>query len=143
VAAIAGLIMVALAACAPAASEPVQPTPTAEPTTPATLEEPIPVDSAEGFFFPVQPPVEGERDVMEALLTGTLQEEMGCLRVVAGEDSYLPIWPPGYSLTAEIGTPQVLNESGEVVATIGQEVNLGGGVVPDDVVEADRDDLPH
>jgi hypothetical protein len=84
--------------------------------------------------FPRQGP--GERDVMEALLVGELAQVNGCLRVKSSEipEEYLPIWPAGFRL----GTSnpfQVLNEAGEVVAQVGQEVRLGGGEVPDEVVQ--------
>jgi hypothetical protein len=85
--------------------------------------------------FPRQGP--GERDVMEALLVGELAEINSCLRVKSSEipEEYLPIWPAGFRLSSSSNPLQVLNETGEVVAQVGQEVRLGGGEVPNDVVQ--------
>jgi hypothetical protein len=82
-----------------------------------------------GVSFPRQEPVEGIRATMEAELIGDLVLVDGCLRVNAihGDTSYLPVWPPEYTLQAVGDEIQVLDGEGQVVARVGQEVYMGGG----------------
>jgi hypothetical protein len=80
-------------------------------------------------FFPKQPPTEGERAAMAALLIGDLVPVDGCLRVnsIYGDGSYLPIWPPEFTLQVQGEALQVLDGDGQVVARAGEEVSMGGG----------------
>ena len=83
-------------------------------------------------FFPKQKEIEGERAVMDALLTGGLVEVNGCLRVIASEsrNSYLLIWPPDFTRTTENGVTQVHDGFGQVIVQVGDKVNISGGEVP-------------
>lgn len=97
-------------------------------------------------FFPKQKETEGERAVMDALLTGDLVEANGCLRVNASEsgNSYLLIWPPDFSRTTENGMIQVRDGSGQVVVQVGDKVRISGGEVPTEAAQEFSDQpLPH
>jgi hypothetical protein len=67
---------------------------------------------------------------MEALLIGQLVVEDGCLRVKSDYSNYLVIWQADYFLTEQDGRTQILDETGEVVAEVGQQVYMGGGEMP-------------
>lgn len=88
-------------------------------------------------FFPKQKETEGERAVMDALLTGELVEVNGCLRVNALEtgSSFLLIWPPHFTRTTESGITQVRNESGKVIIRVGEKVRISGGEVPSEFIQ--------
>jgi hypothetical protein len=75
---------------------------------------------------------------MAALLIGELVVEEGCLRVRGETEtqegaisiSYLIIWQADYFLTENNGRLQILDETGAVVAEVGETIYLGGGNVP-------------
>jgi hypothetical protein len=77
-------------------------------------------------------------DFMAALLIGELVVEAGCLQVRTRTDTetesflenYLIIWQADYFLTEHNGRLQILDETGAVVAEVGQTIYLGGGNVP-------------
>jgi len=128
---------VLMIACTPGAqSEP--PEPTGEVT-----EGPIPVEPE---TLPLITQTAPQTAVEEALLTGTLEyDENGCWRVSDEGGSFLIIWPNGFTATARIGAPQVLDENGEVVGTIGMEIKLGGGAREGETAagfEEEHPDLP-
>ncbi len=85
--------------------------------------------------FPVTPVPElhmaqlKQRDVafMEALLIGELVIEDNCLRIHSENESYLIIWQADYYLTDNDGRIQILDETGAVVAQVGEAVYMGGG----------------
>ena len=52
----------------------------------------------------------------------------GCLRMGSG-DGHLIIWPPGFSLATEDDGVQILNETGLIVARVGEKVRMSGGQV--------------
>jgi len=90
--------------------------------TPVDLSKPIP--------FPLQDKPDGERAVMEALASGTLIFVNNCIRISGPQGtSHMLIWPPDYSLKTENGTVEIINEAGEVVAKVGDRVQIGGGEV--------------
>jgi hypothetical protein len=61
----------------------------------------------------------------QALLSGTLTIDSGCLAVSNGPDSSVyVVWPAGYSL--EEGW--LLDDSGNQVAAIGDDIEMGGGI---------------
>ena len=72
-----------------------------------------------------------QRDVtfMTALLIGDLVVENGCLRIqdVYTGQSRLVIWQADYYLTGNDGVLAVLDETGAVVAQVGERVFMGGG----------------
>jgi hypothetical protein len=66
---------------------------------------------------------------MEALLIGELVVEEGCLRVrdiYTGEHT-LVIWQADYFLTDNDGILEILDETGAVVARVGEMIYMGGG----------------
>ena len=70
-----------------------------------------------------------QRDVafMEALLIGELVVEDGCLRVHSENENYLVIWQADYYLTDNNGVLEILDETGTVVAQVGEMIYMGGG----------------
>jgi len=52
----------------------------------------------------------------------------GCLRM-GSADVHLIIWPPGFSLASEDDGVQILNETGLIVARVGEKVRMSGGQV--------------
>jgi hypothetical protein len=74
-------------------------------------------------FFPVQN--NPNPDYMEALLTGELVIEDGCLRV----DDDVLVWPNGFSLSIEGEVIQVIDGTGQPIARVGDKVEVSGGEV--------------
>ena len=70
-----------------------------------------------------------QRDVafMEALLSGELVLDKGCLRVQNEGESYLVIWQADYFLSDNDGVLEILDETGTAVAQVGEMVYMGGG----------------
>lgn len=70
-----------------------------------------------------------QRDVafMEALLIGDLMVQDGCLRINSENESHLVIWQADYFLTDNDGVLEILDETGAVVARVGEMVYMGGG----------------
>ena len=71
---------------------------------------------------------------MEALIFGKLVVTDGVLRLVTPDSStsYLPIWPKGFKLClTKDGQIKLLNNSGRVVARVGDEVEMSGGGAED------------
>jgi hypothetical protein len=62
---------------------------------------------------------------MEALLTGELVIEDGCLRV----DDDVLVWPNGFSLSIEGEVIQVIDGTGQPIARVGDKVEVSGGEV--------------
>ncbi len=64
-----------------------------------------------------------------ALLTGTLTTDSGCVAVSGGPgSSVFVVWPDGYSLAEEGDDVWLVDHSGNRIAKIGDEVQMGGGV---------------
>ena len=78
------------------------------------------------MIFPVQDPSNSQ---MDALLTGVLINEDGCLYVRGGGAgrTVLPIWRDGYDYSGSGEDVAILNASGKVVARVGQKISMGGG----------------
>jgi len=79
--------------------------------------------SSSAPFFPVQK--DPNLDYMEALLVGELVIEDGCLRV----DDDLLVWPHGFSLSIEGEVIQVIDDTGQPIARVGDKVEVSGGEV--------------
>jgi hypothetical protein len=75
-------------------------------------------------YFPVQ---KAGMDRMEAILEGKLELDNGCLRIKYFNDNYLLIWPYGFSLHTEGEEIQVIDENGQVFASVGDKIRVGGG----------------
>jgi len=88
------------------------------------------------FFLLHKKPVLDEWAEADALAVGVLvlYDGQRCPRVVSesGLTDYLPLWPPDYGARLENGEIQIVDGSGRVVAHVGQEVTLSGGVIPGD-----------
>lgn len=64
-----------------------------------------------------------------ALLTGSLTIDSGCVAVSGEPGSYVyVVWPAGYSLAGEGGETWLFDDSGNQVAAIGDQVQMGGGI---------------
>ena len=83
------------------------------------------------IFFVRQEPAVGFQVVWDAELIGELVVEERCLRVNRSDAdiSYLPVWPPEFTLSIEADAVLILNGAGEVVASVGQDVRVSGGEV--------------
>ncbi len=123
--------VLALSACASADKEPI-PDDISIPIEPEVL--PLITQSTLATMFE------------EAQLTGPLAyDEFGCWRASSEGISFLIVWPPGFTATAMIGTPQVLDTNGDVIGTAGMEISLGGGAREGDAAfafEKEHPDLP-
>jgi hypothetical protein len=73
-------------------------------------------------FFPRQRPTEPE-----ALAEGELVLEDGCLRLRQDGSGLVFIWPPGFMPRADGDRIQVLDGEGSVMATVGEQIEMGGG----------------
>jgi hypothetical protein len=122
-----------------------------EPITPmSTVTEVGPTPTLPpGIFFPQTALIDGEWVRMTGEIYGMVVEENGCIRLISsnGGTSYLVIWPHHYWPDVENGRIQILDETGQVAAVVGQEteVHMGGGegeslegtfYVPEQVVQA-------
>jgi hypothetical protein len=92
--------------------------------------------SAQGaeVFFPRQ---QAGGESMMAEVSGTLVlDDEGCLRIEEhpGHTDTVPIWPAGFELDTSGDEVSVLDEEGQVAATVGEKVYMGGGGVPKDRV---------
>jgi hypothetical protein len=67
---------------------------------------------------------------MGALLTAELVVENGCLQAQTEHGLHLIIWQADYFLTQRDGRIHVLDEKGDVVATVGETFSMGGGEIP-------------
>jgi hypothetical protein len=81
------------------------------------------------IVFPRQQLVEGEWPRMTGETRGRLIVVDGCLRITADDsrDGFLVIWPPHYNATVENGEIQILDNTGQVLAVVGERVHMGGG----------------
>lgn len=73
-------------------------------------------------------PYDGSEPTPQAGIAGKLVIGEGrCLRLEYGSSEHLPIWPPGYSLSAKGGEMRVLDHRDRVVAGVGEWVTMTGG----------------
>lgn len=81
--------------------------------------------------FPQQEEADGEREAMTAEIFGTLVVVTNCIRINDNESdtSYLLIWPPNFTLSTKVNVIQILDEDGEVMACVGDEVRISGGEI--------------
>ena len=63
-----------------------------------------------------------------ALLAGELRSAGGCLSVGSPKSSVFVVWPRGFGLTKQDGTIWVTDASGALVARMGDNLRLSGGV---------------
>ncbi len=80
-------------------------------------------------FFPQQR--DAKPDSMDALLVGELVLADGCLRVNDSDgNSLLLIWPRDFSLRTDNDVIQIVDGSGQLVAQVGDRLQVAGGEVP-------------
>lgn len=80
-------------------------------------------------FFPQQS--DPKPDFMDALLVGELVLVDSCLRIMDTDDNnYLPIWPQGFSLRMEKNIIQIVDDMGQIVAQVGDKLEVSGGEMP-------------
>ena len=116
-------LLIAMTACTPTTDSSLQPVDSQLPTNTSTPNNAI--------FFPRQKKTNGEWAAMEALTRGTLVLENNCIRLGRGQSlaNYMLVWPPDYKMSNENGTIQIENEDGNVVASIGDRVEMSGGEI--------------
>jgi hypothetical protein len=129
-----------------------------------TLTEPLPQDcpgpyfivgesikkldqrpSLQDIYFPQLAVPLGNTDF---LVRGELTIENGCLRVskanLATGDSFLLIWDLNFASRKEQGVVQVIDSNtGEVLASVGDYVEVGGGLAPSDVEKYLKEPIPN
>ena len=83
------------------------------------------------IFFPHQKIINGEWAAMEALTRGTLVLDNNCIRLERNNSlaNYLLIWPPDFNISNENSTIQIVNGDGNIVAAIGDRVEMSGGEI--------------
>jgi hypothetical protein len=84
--------------------------------------------SDKGLFFPRHK----KGEVPAALAGGKLVlDHEGCIRLVTAGNrpGATLIWPPAYAARTEGGEIRILDEGGQVVARVGDEVRIGGGFI--------------
>ncbi|MCI0632473.1 MAG: hypothetical protein L0206_00925 [Actinobacteria bacterium] len=86
--------------------------------------------SRENDATPLLPHVTRGIANLDALASGTLVEERGCLFLDNGEgEPLLLVWPRGFQAARTDDRLVVTDASGEVFAEVGQPVSIGGGHV--------------
>jgi hypothetical protein len=89
----------------------------------------VPPEPQQEPYFPVQ--TEKPETYLLALLPGKLvMDKDGYLRI----GNALVLWPYGYSFSIEGKDIWILDDKGAKVARVGDEVKIGGGFIPDNVV---------
>jgi len=86
------------------------------------------------IFFPVQK--SGDLNQMTADVSGNLELVDDWLRLESSGDSYLLVWPYGFSVRGEGGEIQVLDGDGQVVAVVGGAITVGGGETTVEIAES-------
>jgi hypothetical protein len=84
------------------------------------------------IYFPT--PEEPSNVQMEALATGSLIFDGKYILLRGGcpfdRAEMLLIWPYGYSVDVEKWKIRILDDNGDIVASVGDHVKIGGGVIP-------------
>jgi hypothetical protein len=83
--------------------------------------------------IPTAEPAAGQLACMDALYSGVLvaDEDMGVAVEAADGTTIVVVWPHGWAAVDEDGARVVVNERGDPVAQVGDEVAIGGGQGPD------------
>lgn len=79
-------------------------------------------------FFPKH----GYGEVPAAMVVGKLtMDDKGCVRLNTGDPSEKAtiLWPAGYALNVEGDTIRILDGEGRIAATVGNEIEAGGGFI--------------
>jgi hypothetical protein len=80
--------------------------------------------------IPTAEPPTGQLACMDALLTGRLvaDEEAGVAIQAADGTTIVVVWPHGWVAVDQDNTRAVANDQGDVVARVGDQVAIGGGL---------------
>ena len=86
-------------------------------------------EPSSSVFFPKFELVNGELVGMTSEIYGEIVEIDGCLRLIASSSgpSFLIVWPPIYELDGDGSDIRIRDETGQIVARVGEEVHMGGG----------------
>ncbi|HEY7874119.1 MAG TPA: hypothetical protein VIG64_03245 [Actinomycetota bacterium] len=60
---------------------------------------------------------------------GELVDDDGCLTVEGNDSSTVPLWPEGFRLNHSDGEETLMDADGQVVAALGDQIRLGGGIL--------------
>jgi hypothetical protein len=91
------------------------------------VSTPVPATEATGADEVFFPQLQRPTDTPEMTTAGKLTlDDRSCLRVTDDGDETVPIWPPGFELSAEDGRIQILDRQGLLRATVGERVLIGG-----------------
>ena len=73
----------------------------------------------------------------EALMSGTVVELDGCIRVRsdAGSRGHLLVWQPDHRIQRNGERIEIVDGSGKVLARVGEQIRIGGGEMPRAAVE--------
>lgn len=133
-------LCLSLFACHPDTAGPTPATPAAPAPAPASAPAPAPTSAPEpatqppesAGSIPALPELrEPSNAFMEALLSGTLIDQSGCLRVSPDgkQPGHLLIWQPGYGARRTGDRLEIVDSTGKVVARVGEPLRTGGGQV--------------
>ncbi len=64
----------------------------------------------------------------QALLAGTLMAQNGCLAVSNDDSPVYVVWPDGYALEEEGDEAWLVDDSGNRIAKVGDQIQVGGGI---------------
>ena len=92
-------------------------------------------DNGMNLHFPQIPASSEGESSKEAELIGELILRSNCLYIRKSNDvEYLPLWPSTFRLSEENDEVTVQNESGEILAKVGDTVFVSGGAVQRDLI---------
>lgn len=101
---------------------------------PATslLPNPKPSSEMNVIFLQQEAPKDGNQIAATALITGTLELNDGCLRLVNKQQNvdYLIIWPFDVAVETKNNFVEIQDSNGQVLVQSGQEIRLSGGEIP-------------
>lgn len=99
-----------------------------------TTQQTTPLPSSAIILFPQQAPADNPRFYPDARFVGQLVVVDTCLRIDSGDGhpSILPVWPHTFTLSSKNELVSILNETGGVIARVGDTVELRGGSIPED-----------
>lgn len=133
---VAPFALIACGASSTTGSSSAPRTATAElPSTPRTATLPVPTTTTGTLLdvlFPQQVPTGDPQSYPAAEMGGKLILVGRCLRVVDNQSgaSWLPIWPPEFTLSADEGGIVIRNGADQVLWHVGDEVHIAGGEIP-------------
>ena len=93
------------------------------------------LDNGTELHFPQIPASSEGESSKEAELIGELILRSNCLYIRNSNDAeYLPLWPSTFHLSEENDEVTIQNESGDVLAKVGDTIFVSGGAVQRDLI---------